>query len=74
MRKRSSFKIFLAVQNALFLRELNMRFSAGQLGLFWTFFQPFFQVIIFVLIKVVIFGRSSNDFDFAVFSYTPKPI
>ena len=67
MKKRSSLKIFLDVQNALILRELNMRFSSGQMGLFWTFFEPFFQIIIFVLIKVLIFGRSSNDFDFAVF-------
>jgi capsular polysaccharide transport system permease protein len=64
--KRSSFKIFLAVQNALFLRELNMRFSAGQLGLFWTFFEPFLQILVFILIKIILFGSNTN-FDFAVF-------
>jgi capsular polysaccharide transport system permease protein len=67
MAKRSSFKIFLAVQNALFLRELSMRFSSGRMGMFWTFFEPFFQILIFVLIKVLIFGKTGGDFDFSVF-------
>ncbi len=67
MKKRSSLKIFLDVQNALILREFGMRFSSGQMGLFWTFFEPFVQIIIFVLIKVLLFGRSSDNFDFAVF-------
>jgi len=44
-----------------------MRFSVSRIGLFWTFFQPFFQVLLFVLIKVFLFGRSSENFDFAVF-------
>jgi len=65
--KRSSFKIFLAVQHALFLRELSMRFSSGRMGMFWTFFEPFFQIFIFVLIKIALFGSSENSFDFAVF-------
>jgi capsular polysaccharide transport system permease protein len=67
MRKRSSFKIFLAVQNALFLRELSMRFSSGRMGMFWTFFEPFFQILVFVLIKLILFGSDKTDFDFAVF-------
>ena len=67
MVKRSSFKIFLAVQNALFLRELSMRFSSGRMGIFWTFFEPFFQIMVFVLIKLVIFNSGDNHFDFAVF-------
>ena len=65
--KRTSFQIFLDVQKALFFRELGMRFSAGRMGLFWTFVEPFLQVLIFVLIKVFIFGRSGDNFDFAVF-------
>jgi len=67
MVKRSSFKIFLAVQNALFLRELSMRFSSGRMGIFWTFFEPFFQIMVFVLIKLIIFNSGDNHFDFAVF-------
>jgi len=67
MVKRSSFKIFLAVQNALFLRELSMRFSSGRMGIFWTFFEPFFQILIFVLIKLLLFGSEENSFDFAIF-------
>jgi len=65
--QRNYIQIFLAVQKALFLRELNMRFSMSRIGLFWTFFQPFFQVVLFVLIKVFIFGQASENFDFAVF-------
>lgn len=67
MLKRNSFKIFLAVQNALILRELNMRFSSGRLGLFWTFFEPFMQIMFFVLIKLFFFASSDSGLDFAVF-------
>lgn len=67
MLQRSSFQIFLAVQKALFLREFSMRFSVSKTGLFWTFFEPFIQVFVMVLIKVVLFGRESENFDFAVF-------
>ena len=67
MTKRNSFRIFLAVQNALFLRELAMRFSSGRIGLFWTFFEPFFQIIIFVFIKLVLFSSGDSKYDFAVF-------
>jgi len=67
MVKRSSFQIFLAVQNALFLRELSMRFSEGRMGLFWTFVEPFFQILIFIVIKVALFSSAQNDFDFSVF-------
>lgn len=67
MLQRNYIEIFLSVQKALFLRELNMRFSVSRIGLFWTFFQPFFQVLLFVLIKVFLFGRTSENFDYAVF-------
>jgi len=67
MTKRNSFKIFLAVQNALFLRELAMRFSSGRMGFFWTFVEPFFQIMVFVFIKLTLFDSGANDFDFAVF-------
>jgi len=67
MTKRASLKIFLSVLNALFLRELSMRFSSGRMGMFWTFFEPFFQILVFVMIKIVLFGSGNNNFDFAVF-------
>lgn len=72
MEKRSSLKIFLSVIRALFLRELEMRFSTGKSGLFWTFFEPFLQIFIFVSIRVAIAnakGTSANatNFDYAVF-------
>jgi len=36
-------------------------------GVFWTFFEPFVQVLIMVLIKVLLFGRATDNFDFATF-------
>jgi len=65
--KRNAWRIQKSVIIALFFRELNMRFSSGRMGLFWTFFEPFFQILIFVLIKIALFGKNSSDFDFAVF-------
>jgi len=65
--QRHYLQVFSAVQKALFLRELNMRISVSSIGLFWTFFQPFFQVIIFVLVKLFLFGDTAETFDFAVF-------
>lgn len=44
-----------------------MRFSAGRMGLFWTFFEPFFQILVFVLIKLFLFSSAESGFDFAVF-------
>jgi len=64
---RKPFKIFLAVEKALFLRELGMRFSVGKSGLFWTFFEPFMQVLVMVLIKMMLFGSATDTFDFAAF-------
>jgi len=58
MLKRSSFKIFLTLQNFLFLRELNIYFSFGRMGIF----------LAFIFIAIVLLGRSSDDFDFTVFS------
>ena len=67
MKVRKPLQIFLAVQKALFLREFGMRFSVSKAGLFWTFIEPFIQVIIMVLIKVLIFSSPNNEFDFAIF-------
>ncbi len=67
MIARKPLQIFLAVQKALFLRELGMRFSVSKTGLFWTFFEPFMQIVIFVLIKLILFGHTTETFDFAVF-------
>ena len=67
MLARKSLNIFLSVQKALFLRELGMRFSISKTGLFWTFFEPFIQVFILVFIKMVLFGKANDNYDFAVF-------
>jgi len=64
---RKPLAIFLAVQKALFLRELNMRFTTSKTGLFWTFFEPFMQVMVMVLIKMLIFSKANETLDFAVF-------
>jgi len=64
---RKPLQIFLAVQKALFLRELGMRFSVSKTGLFWTFFEPFMQVFIMVFIKIILFGKAGDNFDFAAF-------
>jgi len=65
---RHPFKIFFAVVRALFLRELNTRFSQGRLGLFWTFFQPFFQIALFVALHAVILqGQQISTYDYIVF-------
>ncbi len=49
------------------MRELNMRFTSGRSGLFWTFFEPFFQILVFVAIKIALFGSGNSEFDYAVF-------
>lgn len=68
MTLRKPYQIFLAVQKALFLRELNTKISVGKLGLFWLFFEPFAQVTMFILIRVAIIGRGEGaNFDYAVF-------
>ena len=68
MIARKPLQIFLAVTKALFLRELNTKISIGKLGLFWTFFEPFMQVTMFILIRVLIIGRGEgSNFDYTVF-------
>jgi len=67
IKLRKPLKVFYDVQKALFLRELNMRFSSGKSGLFWTFMEPFIQIFIFVLIKIALFGKQGENFSFAVF-------
>lgn len=67
MKLRKPLLVFTTVVYALFLRELDMRFSSGRSGLFWTFVEPFVQILLFVLIKVVLFGSSDSAFNYAVF-------
>ena len=68
MTARKPSKILFAVVKALFIRELNTKMSVGKLGLFWTFFEPFMQVSMFILIRVIIIGRGEgSNFDYAVF-------
>ncbi len=46
-----------------------MRMSVGKAGLFWTFFEPFAQVMMFILMRVAIVGASGSttSYNFAVF-------
>ncbi len=68
MTARKPLQIFFSVEKALFLREINTRISVGKVGLFWTFFEPFFQISIFILIRVAIAGEgNASNFDYAVF-------
>lgn len=68
MKLRNPIQIFLAVQKALFLREINAKISVGKLGLFWLFFEPFAQISMFILIRVAIIGRGEgSNFNYTVF-------
>jgi capsular polysaccharide transport system permease protein len=63
---RSSWQVQKSVIYALFLREVNVRFSAGKLGYFWVIFEPLLQISIFVAVKVMLFGTNSS-LDYPVF-------
>ncbi len=65
MKKRKPIFVFLAVIKALFLREIEMRMSIGKSGLFWTFFEPFLQIFIFISLHALISRASS--FNITVF-------
>jgi capsular polysaccharide transport system permease protein len=64
--QRSSWKVQKSVIYALFLREVNVRFSAGTMGYFWVIFEPLLQIFIFVTVKVMLFG-SNSGLDYPVF-------
>lgn len=66
MIQRSSWQVQKSVIYALFLREVNVRFSAGTMGYFWVIFEPLLQISIFVTVKVMLFG-SDSAFDYPVF-------
>jgi capsular polysaccharide transport system permease protein len=66
LKKRGHLEVFTSVIYALFLREVNVRFSAGTLGYFWVIFEPLIQISIFVAVKLALFGSKSN-FDYAIF-------
>jgi capsular polysaccharide transport system permease protein len=62
MTARHPLKIFFAVERALFLREMDMKISVGKSGLFWTFFEPFLQVFIYIGLKAAILAHRQNAF------------
>jgi len=66
VKHRNALRIFFAVQGALFYRELGVRISEGRTGLFWAFFEPFIQIVIFITIKAIIFSAKGN-FDYIAF-------
>ena len=67
MKQRTPLQVFFAVERALFLREIEMKFTVGKTGVFWTFFEPFFQVALFVAIHAALMGSASFGFDFTIF-------
>jgi len=44
-----------------------MKMSIGKVGLFWTFFEPFMQVLMFMFIRVTVMGKESANYDIVVF-------
>ena len=71
MKARKPLNVFFSVVRALFLRELDMRISVGKSGLFWTFLEPFFQIFIFIVLRMAIQSNTEYDsgtnFEYAVF-------
>ena len=49
MEKRSSFKIQLAVINALMRRELKTKFGQYRLGIVWALLEPLMQILFFMV-------------------------
>jgi len=66
LHKRTPWQVQKSVIYALFLREVNVRFSAGKLGYFWVIFEPLTQILIFVIVKMLLFGTNS-PLDYSVF-------
>lgn len=70
MTKRSSFTIFKAVVEALFLREVQTRFGTKRLGYFWALFDAMLMVLIFAGLKSMIAEGAMPGVDFPVFLAT----
>jgi capsular polysaccharide transport system permease protein len=69
MSKRTPWQVQKSVIYALFLREVSVRFSAGKIGYIWIFLEPTLQILVFVSVKMLLFGNRSN-LDYAVFITT----
>jgi capsular polysaccharide transport system permease protein len=70
MSKRSSFTIFIAVVKALFLREVQTRFGAQRLGYVWAVVDPTARIIVFSIIKMLLFSGAVLAYDYPVFLAT----
>jgi len=70
MTKRSSFTIFKAVVNALFLREVQTRFGTKKLGYFWALFDAMLMVLVFGGLKSMVAQGAMPGVDFPVFLAT----
>ncbi len=66
LKKRGHLEVFTSVIYALFLREVNVRFSAGTLGYFWVIFEPLIQISIFVAVKLPSLAQNPI-LDYAIF-------
>ncbi|MEA3314290.1 MAG: ABC transporter permease [Campylobacterota bacterium] len=68
LKKRTSLDIFISVIKAIFLREIKTRFGSKNLGYFWAIAEPMAFIIVFVMAKVMLFGRGGDsEYDFVVF-------
>lgn len=67
MVKRSPYKIFTSVVNALFLREVQTRFGTKKLGYFWAIWDAMSMVLVFVVVRSLIRGKDIPGVDYSVF-------
>ena len=67
MKQRKPLAIFYSVVRALFLREIQTRFSTRKLGYFWAIFDAMLMVLVFAGLKAAIAERSMPGVDFPVF-------
>lgn len=67
MRKRTAFKITVAVFFALVLREMRSRLGAKRAGAFWLLFEPIAHVVAVMMVFTYLRGRQVPGLEFPVF-------
>lgn len=68
--KRSSFSVFYSVINALFLREIQVRFGSQKMGYLWAIIDSAAMIIVFSFIKTAIGSNHTPGIDYPVFLAT----
>lgn len=67
MQERSSISVFLAVYQALFLREVQTRFGNGIAGYFWVATDAMAPILIFALIHIYMLNGIDFGYDYSTF-------